>query len=167
MLFLFFFDVWIFLGKKINVKVISGRNEMCFLNDSWYHLRLFHKSNGHKKPLLGWVNSAGVDHVQRMHQGIREAWWELQVIKCQKGNNTCKSRDHIPQSMECAHFQEYRRENGFHKKKKLLDKNENYLLHKKFLPNQQVPGNIVILYLKHWKQSGVPLGENRQIPVSR
>ena len=89
------------------------------------------------------MNSAGVDHVQRMHQGTREAWWELQVMKCQRGNNTCKSRDHIPQSMECAHFQEYRREN------ESLDKNENYLLPKKFLPNQQVPGNIVILYLKH------------------
>lgn len=50
-----------------------------------------------KEHIFGGVDSAGVDHVQRMQQSTSEVCWELQVMRCQRGNNTHKSSDHIPQ----------------------------------------------------------------------
>ena len=70
--------------------------------------------------IFGGMDSAGVDNVQRTQQSTSEVCCELQVMRCQKAKNTYKSSDHIPQWMECKDFKEYRRENGFHEKKKKL-----------------------------------------------
>lgn len=116
---LFFCGVWILEKKQVqNLFLVEMRSAFKMITTTTLALSVYLMAiNEH---IFGGVDSAGVNHIQRMQQSTSEVCWELQVMRCQRGNNTYKSSDYIPQWMECKDFKGYRRENDFHEKKKKL-----------------------------------------------